>query len=73
MNRKDYKRIINKRKKIWDTFEWWYRQEPNRLYKNHSIKCGCSMCRSMTYFKRKERRDRRHEFKIELNTIKFDW
>ena len=31
------------------------------------------MCRSMTYFKRKERRDCRHEFKIELNTIKFDW
>lgn len=65
--------VIKKRKKLWDLFDWDYRNQPNRLSKNHSLNCGCSICRARTFFKRKERRDRRHEFKIELNTIKFDW
>lgn len=64
--------IINKRKKLWDLFGWGYKS-PNQLHKNHSLNCGCSQCRARTYFNRKERRDFRHEFKMERNTIRFDW
>jgi hypothetical protein len=58
--------IIKKRKKLWDLLDWGYRHQPNRFNKNHSLNCGCSMCRARTFFKRKKRRDDRHKSKIEL-------
>lgn len=48
------KNVIKRRKKLWDLFDWGYRNQPSRLYKNHSVNCGCSMCRAETYFKRKK-------------------
>ncbi len=58
--------VIKKRKRLWDAFGWGYRNQSNRLLKNHSLNCGCSMCRARTYFKRKERRDKRHQDKINI-------
>jgi hypothetical protein len=58
-------RIIKKRKKLWDHFGWGYKTA-NQLLKRHSLNCGCSICRARTFFKRKQRRDKRHESKIEL-------
>lgn len=66
MKKKDYKRIIDKRRKVWDTMGYGYRGEPNRLFKNHSLNCGCSLCRYNTYSRRKDRRDDRHNIKLEL-------
>jgi len=63
------KSIIKKRKKLWDTFGWGYRNQPNRLFKNHSLNCGCTICKAKTFFNRKKRRDNRHEIKQLLKQI----
>ena len=73
MKKKDYERIIKKRKRLWDTFTWGYRDEPNRLYKNHSLNCGCSMCTAISAQKKIRNRKERHQFSMERNQIKFDW
>ena len=63
--------VIKKRQKVWDIFGWGYRKEPNRLYKNHSLNCGCSMCRMKTFWNRVERRKDRREAKKELQNTDY--
>lgn len=58
--------IISKRKRLWNTFGWVFNSD-NYLSKNHSLNCGCSMCRTKTYFRRlgnkQERLKARNEIK----------
>lgn len=63
--------IIKKRKKLWDTFKWGYFNQIHRLYKNHSLNCGCSLCRAETFYKRKMNRDDRHKSKQQIRFNQF--
>ena len=54
--------IIKKRKKMWDRLGFVYKQE-NYLRKNHSLNCGCSVCRFMTYSRRLSNRRKRYDAK----------
>ena len=47
----------------------WFYLGKGYLRKNHSLNCGCNMCRMKTYFKRKDRRKDRHDNKININDI----
>jgi len=58
--------IIKRRKKLFDFFGWGYRNQPNRLFKNHWFNCGCSICRDKQKIHKQENRKYRHESKIEL-------
>lgn len=73
MKKRNYKKVIAKRKKLWDTFKWEYHNQVNRLYKNHSLNCGCSLCKEISAQKRIINRKDRHKFSMERNRIKFDW
>ena len=64
--------IISKRKAIWDHMGFGYRNEPNRLYKNHWISCGCSCCRYASMLQKKRIRDNRHESKIRLKIENYE-
>lgn len=64
---KDIK-YARKRKKIWDLFRWGYKSE-NQLSKRHSLKCNCSLCKSLTSIKHQENRKKRHIMKKELEEI----
>lgn len=56
------------RKKLWDSFNWGYKS-PNYLNKNHSLNCGCGMCRAKTFFNRYERKKERLNARRELKSI----
>ena len=58
--------IIKKRKKLWDTMNFGYKDQPNRLHKNKSLTCKCSQCQWLRFLKVKKRRDARHKSKIDL-------
>lgn len=58
-------RIIKKRKKLWDHFDWGYKS-PHQLLKRHSLNCGCNTCRMRTFLKRRDRRRDRHQNKVNL-------
>lgn len=60
------KGIIKKRKKIWDTMNFGYNNQPGRLFKNKSLTCKCGQCKWLRFLKIKKRRDARHNNKIEL-------
>ena len=64
--------IINKRKAVWDNMGYTYRDEPNRLYKNHWLSCGCSCCRYASILQKKRLRDNGHESKIKLKTDEYE-
>ena len=64
--------IINKRKAVWDNMGYTYRDEPNRLYKNHWLSCGCSCCRHASILQKKRLRDNRHESKIKLKIENYE-
>jgi len=55
-----------KRKRMWDCFGWTYRGI-NDLSKNHSLNCGCGICRARTHYKKlkrkQDRKNARHETK----------
>jgi len=54
-----------KRKKLWDTFDWRY-ASVNALSKNHSLKCGCKYCILSTYHKRLANKRNRQLAKVAL-------
>ena len=60
------KNIIKKRKKLWDYFGWGYLNQPGRLFKNHWLNCGCSICKAKQNIHKQELRDDRHLSKIKL-------
>lgn len=47
-------KIIKKRKKVWDTMNYGYHNQPNRLYKSGSLSCNCSQCRMIRFLKIKK-------------------
>jgi hypothetical protein len=61
-----------KRKRVWDNFGWVYRGV-NYLSKNHSLNCGCSMCKMKTYYNRlgrkQERINARRALEDEVNAL----
>ncbi len=54
-----------KRKKLWDSFGWVYRGT-NYLSKNHSLNCGCKLCRMKTLHNRLENKKNRLRARISL-------
>lgn len=64
--------VILKRKRIWDIMGYTYRDESNRLYKNHSLSCGCSCCRWHSFMQKKRLRDDRHTVKINLKLENYE-
>ena len=64
LTKKDYYKALS-RKKLWDHFGWTYKGI-SYLSKNHSLNCGCSMCRARTYFKRLKNKQKRLKLKQEL-------
>lgn len=57
--------IAKRRKKLWDIMKWGYKSIMS-LSKNHSLNCGCSICRYHTYEKRLQNKRVRHKNKIQL-------
>lgn len=56
------------RKKLWDHFGWGYKTL-SQLNKNHSLNCGCAMCRTKTFFHRYERKKERLNARKEIKSI----
>nr|WP_319398990.1 hypothetical protein [uncultured Carboxylicivirga sp.] len=54
-----------KRKKLWDLFDWKY-ASTNALSKNHSLKCGCKWCILETYTKRSANKRNRLKARLSL-------
>lgn len=61
----DDRHYAKKRKRLWDNFGWVYKSV-NYLSKNHSLNCGCSMCRMRTYYNRFENKQERLKSRMEL-------
>lgn len=58
MLRKKDKDYAKKRSKMWDLLGFTYLHK-NVLNKNHSLNCGCVMCKMKTYYNRlKNKQDR---------------
>lgn len=57
-----------KRKRLWDHFGWVYRGL-GYLSKNHSLKCGCAICRYETYRKKQDARRSRRKAKDDLRKM----
>ena len=55
-----------KRKKLWDSFDWGC-ASVNALSKNHSLKCGCKYCILATYHKRLANKRNRQLAKVALS------
>ena len=56
-----------KRKRLWDIFDWTYRGDGiNYLSRNHSLNCGCGMCRAETFYNRLERKQERLTARLSL-------
>lgn len=50
--------VALKRKKLWDYFGWTYKGF-GYLSKNHSLNCGCALCKGQTeYYRRKNKKER---------------
>jgi len=65
------RQYAEKRKKLWDSFGWVYRGT-NYLSKNHSLNCGCKLCRMKTLNNRLENKKNRLKARISLaNDITF--
>lgn len=66
---RDYAR---KRKRMWDHFGWVYRGV-NYLSKNHSLNCGCGMCKMKTYCnkleRKQDRKSARRALRKEVNAL----
>lgn len=54
-----------KRKKLRNVFGWPYKGV-NDLSKNHSLNCGCAMCRAKTFFRRYENKQERLKSKQDI-------
>ena len=65
MLRKKDRLYARKRKKLWDTFDWTYKSV-NALSKNHSLNCGCSICRYKTYSRRYKNKQNRLKEKMNI-------
>lgn len=63
-------RIIKKRKNLWNIFGWGFISE-SYLEKNHSLNCGCGMCRMKTFYNRFENKQERLEARNNIkNSLK---
>lgn len=60
--------IIKKRKNLWKIFNWGFISD-SYLYKNHSLNCGCGMCRMKTYYNRLENKQERLNSKNNIKNI----
>ena len=61
------KHFINRKKKIWNHFGWQYKGTGKSFFKhNHSLNCGCSICRANTFYRRKENKQIRIKNKLNL-------
>lgn len=65
-------RVIKKRKNLWNIFGWVFKTESS-LSKNHSLNCGCSMCRMKTFYNRlenkQERLDNRNKLRSDIKNL----
>jgi len=62
--------IAESRKKLWDKMGWVYKGNGVSFFKhNHSLNCGCRICKLDTFFKRFENRIDRHHTRIYLNQM----
>ena len=61
-------KIALKRKKVWDYFGWGYKGL-GFLAQNHSLNCGCSLCKSITKHRRQQNKKHRLKSKLELKQI----
>ncbi len=61
--------VAKKRQKVWDKFGWVYKGI-GYLSQNHSLNCGCVMCRMGTYFRRYDNKKQRLKIKQELKNYK---
>jgi len=57
--------VSKRRKKLWDTFGWVGKGK-KFFSKNHSLNCGCSLCRSKTFFRRYKNKQDRLQHKKDL-------
>jgi len=51
--------VLANRQKMWDYFDFYYFNQPHRLYKNHGLTDGCAMCRLAAYQQMMEHRRQR--------------
>jgi len=56
-----------KRKKVWDTFGWNYRNSLNFLSKNGSLNIYCAIDRYRTFLKRYENKQKRLKYNREMH------
>lgn len=68
MKRKLQKAI--NRKKVWDRFEWGYPGKGLGFFnRNHSLNCGCGLCKTITAIRRQENRQLRYKLRKEIKDI----
>lgn len=68
--KRNLQKAIN-RKKVWDRFNWGYPGSGLGFFnRNHSLNCGCGICKTNTFFKRIERRKLRYRLRKEIKTMK---
>lgn len=68
MLRKREIRQIKRRKRYRDTIGAIYPSD-HYFKNNHSLNCGCSLCKSKTFFRRHENKQRRLKERCELKNI----
>lgn len=61
---------INKKRKIWNYFNWFYPGTGKGFLKNHrSLTCNCAYCKSEQLRKKQENKENRINSKRELKKL----
>ena len=61
------------RRAIWDYFDWGYLGNGiNYLRNNHSLNCGCGMCKGRTFERRLNNKRERISSRLDLKLGEYD-